>query len=109
MRQIVKRSIRQAGYGRAELVEATSAEEAAIAICEEAPDLVLLDVNMPGQNGLAMVELLQEQDLEFRFGLVTAERSEGVLTEAAALGAEFIIHKPSTVDLLSEALQSVFD
>ena len=48
MRKIVIRSLRQAGYGDHEVVEAEDGAEALASIRSSTPDVVLSDWNMPG-------------------------------------------------------------
>ena len=60
MRKIVARTIRQAGYGDHDIVEAEDGADALEAIRDDAPTLVLSDWNMPDprSDSLFMLRLL---------------------------------------------------
>ncbi|HYQ16974.1 MAG TPA: response regulator, partial [Polyangiaceae bacterium] len=57
MRLIVRRTLRQAGFGDYEVAEAANGVEALQQIAQAAPALVISDWNMPEMTG---IELLQE-------------------------------------------------
>ena len=107
MRMIVKRGLTQAGYGAYELLTADCAESARALIVEAQPDLMLVDINMPGTSGVELVESLQRDDSEILFGMVTAERSEETLNKAVMVGAQFVLHKPFTALEIQLALEPV--
>ena len=81
MRQIVTRTLRQAGYAGHDLVEASNGAEALALIHAESPDLVLSDWNMPEMTG---IERLQESGTEVPFGFVTSEGSTEMRQRAAS-------------------------
>ena len=56
MRRLMSSSLHKAGY---DVVEAASGEEAVLRIPEIAPDLILLDIVMPGMDGFAVCERLK--------------------------------------------------
>ena len=56
MRQIVIRTLRQAGFSGHDLIEAEDGQDAFEKVQSESPDLVLSDWNMPRMTG---IELLQ--------------------------------------------------
>ena len=59
MRQIVTRTLRQAGYTELALVEAANGLEAFEVVQAENPDLVLSDWNMPEMNGFDLLKSLR--------------------------------------------------
>src|SRR5579864_2042476 len=52
MRKIVERSLRQAGLGIAQILEAGNGAEALAAVQANKVDLILCDINMPVMDGL---------------------------------------------------------
>ena len=90
--------LENAGY-RVEL--ATSGSLALSSIQASPPDLVLLDVMMPGMNGFEVTQHLR-QDESFALlpiMLLTADQSVSV-EKALAIGANDVIPKPIDVDNL---------
>lgn len=107
MRQILKRTLRQAGYADVEVFEAGNGLEALEAIAAEAPDLVLCDWNMPEMNGIDLLTTLRAKGRDVPFGFVTSEGSPEMRDRAASAGALFLISKPFTPEALKEALEPV--
>jgi excisionase family DNA binding protein len=57
-RALVRASLEQEGF---DVLEAASAREGLVATDEEAPDLIFLDVMMPGMDGWEMLQRVQEK------------------------------------------------
>ena len=107
MRQIMVRTLRQAGYEDVEVVEAADGAEALNVVAAEQPDLVLSDLNMPGMTGMDLLRLLRAAGDDRPFGFVTSERSDQMRHSAAQAGAAFLIAKPFTAEALRDALEPV--
>lgn len=107
MRQIVIRTLRQAGFGGHDVVEAENGRIAMEAVLADAPDLVLSDWNMPEMNGIDCLVGLRAAGCAVPFGFVTSEGSDDMRARAAAAGALFLIAKPFTAETFTEALGGV--
>lgn len=107
MRQIVTRTLRQAGFGGHELVEADNGRSGLEAVSEHAPQLVLSDWNMPEMNGIDMLQALRSRGEHVPFAFVTSEGSPEMVTRAEAAGAMFVITKPFTPESFREKLEVV--
>ena len=107
MRQIVIRTLRQAGFGNHDIVEAENGKEGLSVIAAESPGLVLSDWNMPEMTGIDMLCALRAAGNQVPFGFVTSEGSEEMRTRASYSGASFLIAKPFTPEAFEEALTSV--
>jgi two-component system chemotaxis response regulator CheY len=107
MRQIVVRTLRQAGFTGHDLVEAANGREGLAAVRAEAPELVLSDWDMPGMTGLDLLTALRAAGDEVPFVFVTAERSQEVITRAEQAGAMSVIAKPFTPETFREKLEPV--
>ncbi len=107
MRMIVKRTLRQAGYGENPVKEAANGKEALEVIGEWSPDLVLCDWNMPEMNGIELLKELRAQGSTVKFGFVTSEGTAEMRTLASESGALFLINKPFTTDTFKDALGAI--
>lgn len=65
---------------------------------KESPDLVFLDITMPGINGIEVLKTLKELDPDANIVMVTADRQKSTKREVKALGALDILHKPVDTD-----------
>ncbi len=104
MRQIVIRTLRQAGFTGHEIIEAENGREAVELVQREQPDLVLSDWNMPEMTGIEALTSLRASGSHVPFGFVTSEGSDEMRQRAAAAGAAFLIAKPFTPEAFQEAL-----
>lgn len=107
MRQIVLRTMRQAGFGHHEFVEAVDGAEAEQLVASESPDLVLSDWNMPNKTGIELLRALRAGGNPVPFGFVTSEGSEEMRETARAAGAMFLIAKPFTADHFESELSGM--
>jgi len=71
-------------------IEAASAEEALSAMRTSAPDLALLDFNMPGRDGLDLAAELRRSNPEMPVGVVSANHQQSVLDRTLSIGASFL-------------------
>lgn len=87
-----------------EVLTATDGEEALRKVREERPHLILLDVRMPGMNGLEILRRVRQIDQEVGVIMVTAVNEEETGREALALGAFDYIVKPLDLAYLERSL-----
>ena len=79
--------LRRALESRYRVAEADSAESARMAIPTERPDLILLDVVMPGQDGLSFLKSLREEGNDVPVLIVSALDTAKTAVEALRVGA----------------------
>lgn len=92
-----------------EVLEAESGEEGVQVYLREHPDLVTLDILMPGRDGIETVQDLRARDPEARIVMVTALGMEDYIQRALEAGARGFILKPFSPDRVLETLQEVLD
>lgn len=107
MRKLIARSIRQAGYGDAEVVEAEDGAHAIDVASQEQPDLILADWNMPNLTGIEMLRALRSEGVMTTVGFVTSESSVEIRKQAQEAGASFFLSKPIDTSRLEAALTAV--
>ena len=91
LREYVRVNLEMEGYT---VREASGAEEALDAIDDQAPELVLLDVVMPGVDGWQMLQRMQERHGSIPVIMFSGKIDEATAGEATRLGAEGFIGKP---------------
>jgi two-component system chemotaxis response regulator CheY len=107
MRMIVRRTLKQAGFGSYDVEEATNGADAFDKIKNEPPKLVLSDWNMPDMSGYELLTKLRENAIDVPFAMITTEGTPEMRAKAASAGALFLIQKPFTPDELARALSGV--
>ena len=107
MRMIVRRTLRQAGYGDHAVEEACNGAEALRMIQASPPHLVLADWNMPEMTGIELLLALRGTGYGGAFGFVTSEGTPEVHKTALDAGARFVITKPFLPETFREKLAPV--
>jgi two-component system nitrate/nitrite response regulator NarL len=77
------------------------------AIRQLRPDLVVLDIAMPGLNGLEVLERVSAENIETKVVFLTASVRDDDIAGAAALGAWGLLLKKAAADQLLECLEAV--
>lgn len=85
----------------------SSGAEALAAAMRHCPDILVLDLLMPGMDGLAVVRSLNESDAPPAVVLLTAQLHEDQLIEALRLGVRGFVLKEMATKLLVECLRRV--
>ena len=86
-----------------ERLEASNAEEALQMLGSHHIDVVLIDYNMPGKNGLELAQDLRVSRPSMPIAVITANVQDEVLSLARAANATFV-SKPVTQDGLRDFL-----
>ena len=89
-----------------EVVEAYDGDQAVALYRQERPDVVLLDIRMPGKDGLETFREIRGFDPEASVIMVTAVRDSEVALQAMEEGAFEYITKPINPDYLELALMT---
>ncbi len=71
------------------------------------PDILLLDLNMPGLNGLATLERLQAAGNKTKVILLTASDNQNEFVKALKLGSAGIVQKQTATTLLIDSIRRV--
>ncbi len=104
MRMVIRRALRQAGYGGHEFAEAENGREGLKEVQQFAPDLILSDWNMPEMSGIDFLKTLRQLGNKTPFGFITSEGSEEMRQRANDAGADFLLSKPFTAEDVSSTL-----
>jgi len=89
--KVLKLRLENEGYY---IITAMDGEQAWEAFEQHQPDLILLDVNMPGMSGLELLAQVKQKQWEIPVVVMTAYSSEQVAIEAIKKGANDYVTKP---------------
>jgi two-component system KDP operon response regulator KdpE len=98
IRRTLRTTLTNAGY---QVEDAKTGEEALLKLRDYRPDLILLDINMPGMGGIAACRELRA-DPNVAIVMLTVRNTESAKVEALDAGADDFVTKPfSTPELLA--------
>ena len=104
-RQAVRRSLRSAAL-EADVLEAASAEEALALVDAQAPDLVLLDYQLPGTDGLAVLGALRARGITVPVVALTGRVDQQTAVSMMKAGAADYLNKDSlTPEILERSVR----
>jgi excisionase family DNA binding protein len=105
LREFVRVNLEMDGYA---VREAANAEEGLAALEEESPDLILLDVMMPGMSGYEMLQRVQDQHGVGTIPVIMFSGQAGESPERAAeRGAQAFLGKPVDPQTLIESTKQL--
>ena len=86
-----------------------SAEDAIQLLHGPGPDLVIMDINLPGKSGIECVKALKQQCPGTQFLMYTVQDDDQQVFEALKAGADGYILKESTPEQVLEAVRELMD
>ena len=108
MRELLATQLTRSEPGRYEIVAACGTGHEAIELClQTRPNLLLLDLMLPGLNGLEVYRRLRPALPQMRVLFFSAAKATALLTEALSLGAEGFVAKPCSWKAVQEAIRRV--
>jgi CheY-like chemotaxis protein len=111
--ETIARCLAQRGY---DVTCADSGEVAAVAIGETKPDVIVTDVQMPGMDGIDLMNWLRDNELDIPVIVISGEHidegefgektvdSETGMAAAISMGAISVLHKPFGRALLEDSV-----
>ncbi len=99
--------LRRALESKYRIAEADSAEAAQEALPRENPDLVLLDIVLPGQDGLSLLQWMRQEGHEMPVLMVSALDTAKKAVEALQLGAADYLVKGFELDELRQRVANL--
>ena len=79
-----------------QLIALETAEEGLAALREDTYDIIIVDYKLPGQDGIEFLKQIRNAHSDTIKILITAYKSEPVVSEAKKLGIQGFIEKPFT-------------
>jgi DNA-binding NtrC family response regulator len=105
----VRESLRMLLKDECDAVLARGVDEALSAIEQAPPDLVLLDLVMPGRNGMDFLREIAARGAALPVIVLTATQTVATAVEAMKLGAIDYVTKPFEIDALRVKVRRVFE
>lgn len=90
-----------------EALEAYTGEEAVKRVKSDGPDCVLMDIRMPGINGVEALKIIRDLSPELPVVLMSAYATDDQITEAKAQGAYTVLTKPIDIAMVLSFLSLV--
>ncbi|MBT1072491.1 sigma-54-dependent transcriptional regulator [Pelotalea chapellei] len=106
IRWSLEQNLKKQGY---EVLTAGNGEDALRLAREEQPDLVLLDIQLPGISGIEVLEKIKEYDEDIIVIMVTAHGGLETAVNAMRVGAYDYISKPFNLDELSIVIKKALE
>jgi len=106
IRELLRYNLEREGY---KVVECGSAEEARMCLEKTIPDLILLDLMLPGTDGYAFCRALraEERTAKIPVIMVTARDEDADIVAGLEVGADDYMTKPFSARILSARVKAV--
>lgn len=108
--ELVRRGLRSYLSSRSDIVivgEAEGGEQALILASQENPEVVIMDISMPGMDGMEATRRLKEQCPQCNVLALTVHEDKQYFIEMLSAGASGYITKQAAADELGAAIQAV--
>lgn len=103
------RAVFEEGANIEVVAEAGSGEEAVESLEETKPDVILMDISMPGMNGIQATRKIKELQPEAKVVILTMLDQEGYVYEAVKAGATGYMLKSTSSEELIDAIHTVHE
>ena len=107
---IIRQGLRSLIQSRQEyrvVAEAADADAALVAVDEHKPDIVLLDITMPGTTGLDVVNSIIHASPQTKILIISVHKAEPYILKALRLGVKGYLLKDNAAEELLPALERI--
>ncbi len=104
VREAVERGLALHGYA---VVGAADAEAALVAVAKRRPDLLVLDIGLPGISGIELCHRLRDVDVDVPILMLSARDQVGDRVAGLQAGADDYLVKPFALDELAARVQAL--
>jgi two-component system, NtrC family, response regulator AtoC len=106
IRWSLEQNLKKQGY---EVITAGSGEDALRIVREDQPDLVLLDIQLPGISGIEVLEKVKDFDEDIIVIMVTAHGGLETAVTAMRMGAYDYLNKPFNLDEMAIVIRKALE
>ena len=86
-----------------------TAEEGMELLKDHNYDIIVTDYRLPGMDGLDFLKKIKDTQPYAMKVLITAYKSESVVSEAVSIGVQDFIEKPFTINTIEESLEKLIE
>lgn len=108
IRRILHKIIEGDELGRV-IGQADDGEKAEVEISNMDPDVVLIDLLLPNQDGVQTIQHLREKNYNGQFIMISQVSEQTLIGQAYASGIEFFVHKPLNKVEIVSVIKSVME
>jgi len=108
IRRILHKIIEGDELGRV-IGQADDGEKAEIEVANLDPDVVLIDLLLPNQDGVQTIQHLHEKNYKGQFIMISQVSEQTLIGQAYASGIEFFVHKPLNKVEIVSVIKSVIE
>ena len=106
IRKIMRLQLEEMGH---EIVaEAEDGNQALEFYFKHSPDLITMDMQMPGMNGLEAVTKIKKIDKKVKIIMITAHGQKDLVVGSIKQGVNDYVLKPITAEKLEESINKIF-
>ena len=102
IRELLRKFLSARGY---QVRVAADGQQALALVDQKSPDLIVLDVNMPGINGIEVLKRLRAKNYAGGVMFLTSSQDEALLQEGLELGSVDVLGKPVDLERLELTIQ----
>lgn len=109
MRSVIKRTLKAAGYGKTDILEAANGQEAVDLLKNSWVDIIMTDYNMPVMNGLELIKIIKNDEVskDIPVVVISTEGNESKIKEFMDCGAAGYITKPFTAEAIRDLIVNI--
>lgn len=105
MRLMLRNTLKD--YGYTNIVEAKDGNEAVEVFREEKPGLVIMDITMPGKDGIETLKEIKKIDKHAKVIMCTAMGQEDMVIKTFSIGADDFIMKPFKPERIFQSVKDL--
>lgn len=87
---------------------ATSGDQALAFVRGDGPDIIILDLRMPGMDGIEVLRKVKQSHPAMQVIMLSGRETQGDREEAAKLGAFDFVNKPADIDMLAGKIKEAY-
>lgn len=90
------------------LSSSSNAKDASTAIIDAQPDIVIMDINMPGMSGIDCIRMIKDDCPATQFMIFTIYENDDKVFDALAAGASGYLLKKTTPEKILDAIKELY-